>query len=170
MADTNPTEQWRPIKSYGGTYEISDRGKVWSHIRSKRILKSFPNKQGYLRVTLCANGKMKTVSIHSLVLEAFVRPRPEGLVCDHIDGNPANNHISNLEWVTQAENLRRGKSPFIHRGSKNCRSKLDEEKVLQIRKRHAEGGISRSALAREYHVCKQLVCNVVNRKTWKSVA
>ena len=50
------------------------------------------------------NNKTKPFRIHVLVLEAFVEARPLGLVSNHKDGDKNNNHITNLEWVTRAEN------------------------------------------------------------------
>lgn len=46
----------------------------------------------------------RTTRVHVLVLEAFDRPRPKGAVCRHLDGNPINNHLSNLAWGTHKEN------------------------------------------------------------------
>lgn len=44
--------------------------------------------------------------VHRLVASAFVEGYEEGKVVNHIDCNPSNNRASNLEWLTQAENLR----------------------------------------------------------------
>ena len=47
---------------------------------------------------------------HRLVAEAFcAKPMDETqpLVVDHLDGNKHNNHMDNLQWVTQSENVRR---------------------------------------------------------------
>lgn len=46
----------------------------------------------------------KRFLIHTLVLEAFVGPRPEGAVCCHIDGDPTNNHVTNLRWGSYSDN------------------------------------------------------------------
>jgi len=47
--------------------------------------------------------------VHRMVATAFVHnPDPETFtVVDHIDGDKLNNHYTNLEWVTQSENMRR---------------------------------------------------------------
>ena len=50
----------------------------------------------------------KTYHAHNLVWELFNNKLPNGLI-DHIDGNPFNNVISNLEVCTQAVNCRRKK-------------------------------------------------------------
>ena len=57
-------------------------------------------------------------------------PLPSGgsyneLVVDHVDGNPGNNHASNLEWVTQNENVRRAHEMGLSdtRGVKNAKFK-----------------------------------------------
>ena len=49
--------------------------------------------------------RRKTYKVHSLVCEAFNGPRPEGLVCCHVDEDWRNNLPSNLEWGTQRDNL-----------------------------------------------------------------
>jgi hypothetical protein len=59
----------------------------------------------YLRVPLRAGGQQKYVSVHRLVLEAFVGACPDGLQACHFDDNPTNNHLSNLRWDTPSANM-----------------------------------------------------------------
>lgn len=47
----------------------------------------------------------RTYQVHALVLEAFIGPRPSGMVCCHNDGDPLNNSVDNLRWDTQASNI-----------------------------------------------------------------
>ena len=44
---------------------------------------------------------------HLLVAHAWISKRPEGMVCDHKDGNKLNFSADNFEWVTVPENNRR---------------------------------------------------------------
>lgn len=62
--------------------------------------------QGHLNVCLyyLAPDQKVNARIHSLVLEAFVGPRPDGMEGCHNDGDPANNHLANLRWDTRAAN------------------------------------------------------------------
>lgn len=60
------------------------------------------NNSGYLIM----NVEGKTRTVHSLVAEAFLGPRPEGYDIDHIDGNKTNNTAENLRYVTHTENMR----------------------------------------------------------------
>lgn len=109
-------ERWLPVVGYEGLYEVSDQGRVKSlqrRVRDRkgfrlvreRILRWNQNGFGYHTVVLCREGSKKTRSIHQLVLEAFVGPRPDGAVACHNDGNPTNNQPSNLRWDTQSNNL-----------------------------------------------------------------
>jgi hypothetical protein len=59
---------------------------------------------GYPNVTLSHAGKSWLRRVHTLVLDAFVGPRPQGMVCCHIDGVRTNNLLSNLRWGTSSEN------------------------------------------------------------------
>ena len=53
-------------------------------------------------------GQSSTLLIHQAVAEYFIGPKPEGMVVDHIDGTRDNNHFTNLQYITHAENIRKG--------------------------------------------------------------
>lgn len=79
---------------------------------SPKILKHRDNGKGYR----CINRKNKTLYVHRLIAETFL-PNPDSLPeVNHKDGDKANNHVSNLEWVSKSQNaqhalnvLRRGR-------------------------------------------------------------
>ena len=114
--DATP-EEWRPIAGFENFYEVSDCGRVRSLDRivmrrngapktiSGRILTPYPvATKGYQTVSLYDRGRRSPRSIHGLVLEAFVGPRPSGMVGCHNDGDVENNHLGNLRWDSQGEN------------------------------------------------------------------
>lgn len=93
-------ESWLPTE---GNYEVSDRGLV-RHARTGRVRTQKFDRDGYSVLNLWSGGRLVTRKVHVLVLEAFVGPRPSGLVVRHLNGNPADNHVGNLAWGTLAEN------------------------------------------------------------------
>jgi HNH endonuclease/NUMOD4 motif len=97
-------EYWKPVVGFENYYLISNTGKLWS-VRKKLYRVGFDDTRGYLNVTLSLDDKTYNRRIHRMVIEAFVGHRPTGLDINHIDGNKRNNRISNLEYVTRAENL-----------------------------------------------------------------
>lgn len=91
------------IKGYNGEYSITSCGKVWSH-KSNRFLTPHIDKSGYYNIVLMNNGTQKNHKVHRLVGEAYI-PNPDNKPCiNHKDENKIHNYISNLEWVTVAEN------------------------------------------------------------------
>lgn len=99
-------EIWKSIKGYEGFYEISNFGNVKSlKCGKERLLSSFPNTRGYLRVNLFKDKKIKTVYIHRLVSEAFIREIKINEQVNHIDKDKTNNSLDNLEIIAQYENL-----------------------------------------------------------------
>lgn len=108
---------WKDVKGYEGYYEITETGQIRSkdricvdslgrrRFRKGEILKPDINACGYYRVTLAKDGKRKQRNLHRLIAEHFI-PNPNNLPqINHKDGNKLNNDISNLEWVTVAENV-----------------------------------------------------------------
>ena len=116
MSDETKELQWARVCGYENHYLVSNTGVVLS-IKSKKPLKQNPNSNGYPTISLYSFGKMNTTTVHSIVARAFVhKPKQiERLVVDHIDGNKSNNHYSNLEFVTQKENVHRAIRSGVHK-------------------------------------------------------
>ena len=105
-------------------YEVSNLGKI-RNIKSGKILKPQPDKDGYLRLGLYENNKKKKLFLHRVLATAFI-DNPEGKPqVNHIDENKLNNDLSNLEWCTARENLVHGTR------TKRAAEKLSQ-KVIQL--------------------------------------
>ena len=91
-------------------YYVTEDGKVFSYRwenKPREIKGGLMGKGGYKSVTLMIdNVKRKHFRTHRLVAENFVSGYFEGAVVNHKDGNKLNNHYSNLEWVTQQDNIK----------------------------------------------------------------
>lgn len=97
---------WKDIDGYEGLYQVSDDGLVKRFYKTKkpRILKNRAKSDKYITVSLSKKQKAKTYAVHRLVANAFLE-KPDGATeVNHKDGNKHNNHVENLEWVTQREN------------------------------------------------------------------
>jgi hypothetical protein len=119
----NQEEVWLPIKGYEGYYEVSNLGNVKSLKRFRngrngskiymadRNLKFGIDYLGRKNVVLSLNNKTKNYRIHQLVAMAFLNHVPCGhkLVVDHIDNNPSNNNINNLQLISQRKNASKDK-------------------------------------------------------------
>ena len=117
-------EIWIDVKDYEGLYQVSNWGRVKSlereeiHIQyGKQVVRHLkeriliPRDEGtrHLQVSLCKNGKKEMKHVYRLVAEAFL-PNPNNYnAIHHIDRNPLNNRLENLEWMD------RGKHQAMHR-------------------------------------------------------
>lgn len=172
---TEASERWHPIAGFEGRYDVSDQGHVRSWFASggrprqqPHVLKGLAS-SGYRRVTL-TNGELRRVeNVNILVLEAFVGPRPQrtGDVfdCRHLDGDRANNRLSNLAWGTRKENsadtVRHGRKPTgddhwshqhpekVRRGEHHHNARFSDEVVAEVRRR-VLAGEGPTAVGREF--------------------
>jgi hypothetical protein len=101
-------ETWKCIEGFKN-YKISNTGRVKSNFfRIQKDLNHANNGRGYLTVCLYKDKKQKRMSVHRLVALHFIDNPLKKPDVNHKDGNKANNHIDNLEWVTKSENIRHG--------------------------------------------------------------
>lgn len=167
-------EEWREIADYEGIYSISSMGRVrrdkrGQHTRPGLILKPELSRDGYERVQLRKDGKIRHHSVHTLVAEAFLGPRPEGFVANHLDAVKRNNTPSNLEWATVLENAqharRLGLIPSTA-GERNGMSKLTTPDVIAIHEALADG-VRRSELAAHFGVNLTAIDRIAIGKRWR---
>ena len=94
-------ELWKTIKGFED-YQVSTFGNVWSK-KKKQIIQTQTIKGGYKRVRL----RKKWLFVHQLVARAFIYdPEPwEELEVNHLDFNPSNNRVENLQWCDHAYNM-----------------------------------------------------------------
>lgn len=167
-------EIWKTIAGFGDNYQISNFGRVRSlpkfricgHCGSKpqrlpeRIMKTHTIKGGYQALQLRHEKMCKKVLVHRLVLLTFVGPCPTGMEGCHRDGNPKNNHLTNLRWDTPKENCK-------ERGNGGV-AKLTEKEVIEARKEYALG-VRLVDLSRKYKLSQASMHAIVHRKNWKHI-
>lgn len=86
-------------------YRIEEDGAIWSY-RRNRYLKPFRNSVGYYYVYV-AVADIGVMAVHRLVAAKYIGQCPPGLETSHMDGDQTNNHWSNLEYISHAENVKK---------------------------------------------------------------
>lgn len=124
---------------------------------SPHLLKPLLDRKGYPFVVLSKKGKTWQVPIHRLVAKAFLGD-PAGLQVNHKDGNPRNNCLKNLEYVTASGNQ-------LHRVDVLRKTqKLDLEKATAIRA--SKGNIAKADLAAQYGVSASMIEAIWYNRCW----
>lgn len=165
-------EEWRPVVGYEDYYAVSSYGRVMRTRTAKgatvgRILKSNPSGRGYPGVCLHKNRESRFRTCHVLVAESFLGARPDGFKVNHKDGDKANSHLSNLEYVTVRENnrhaLKMGLKVSVGGTDTSRTARLSREQVAEIR------ASSESALecAKRFGVSKKHIYEIRRGHVWK---
>lgn len=179
------SEIWKKVIGWEDLYEVSNSGRVrsldriivkknrhgsYSRCLYKGRVLSPGDTGGCLFIVLSRDSYTRKFTVHELVLEAFVCPRPPGLEGCHWDGNYKNNRVENLRWDTHKGNhqdrIRHGTS---NRGEKNASAKLNPDKVREMRELYKTGKYSQNKLAKMYGLAKNYGRLVLKNITWKHV-
>lgn len=173
-------EIWKDIAELDNHYQISNFGNVISKSRiinssvqpcGYRVTKEKPkplqnNGRGYMQLYVKVNGKRTMFYVHRLVAQYFI-PNPENKSeVNHIDANKSNNHISNLEWVSRAENMR-------HASSMGLMNRISDERRESLRLRSRKSvidlstGIEYSSLV-EAANCKNISYGALKHRMLKN--
>jgi hypothetical protein len=171
--------EWR--QSIHPEYEVSEYGQLRSLVDryqlldgsyrypAGKIMTGTSDPQGYVKYKLRdagmagRNAPSKTVQAHTLVLHAFVGPKPsDDHQCAHYDGNPSNNHYTNLRWATAAENA----ADKVRHGNHRLGNRVYEETdIIDMRARRKLGD-SYADIIEVYPMSKGNLSPIINRKTW----
>lgn len=146
-------------------YSVSADGRVFNN-KTGRELACPIAAHGYRRACLSVASKKIHRTVHSLVLEAFVGPRPQGLEAAHLDGNQTNNNAANLAWLPRKENLSHKIVHGTHqRGERHGMARLSPHQVAEIRP--LRGSVSSYALARQYGVNQTTIARIWRGASWR---
>ena len=174
MVVFNFMEVWKKIEGFEN-YEVSNygnvkrldslvyqSGKIYKY--KGRILKQENNK-GYKRVSLSKGKIVKRFQVHRLVAIYFLENKEIKPCVNHIDGNPSNNNVKNLEWCTYSENEKHSYNKLgkITNGLK-CR-KLNINNTEEIKKLYKKG-FKQIEIAKIYNVNQSTISQVINHKTY----
>lgn len=92
-----------PIEGFGGKYRVRDGGEVFN-VHTGNALTPQKTDRGYVYLKLWHDRKGYGRFVHRLLLQGATGQQGDGLEVNHIDGDPSNNTLANLEWVTSSEN------------------------------------------------------------------
>lgn len=185
-------EEWKKVTKEGfSNYEISSWGRVKNIDTNHFLSATKAGYWGHLKVTLRnselektrTSGGVKDFTIHSLVAEAFLGKKPDGLEIRHLNGIPWDNTVQNLAYGTPKEN----RADAVIHGSMSRRregshggfktTKLTEKDIAEIRetpRRNARGwyrktipsGVSDKTLALKYGVARETIRDIRLNKRW----
>lgn len=171
---------------FAPTYSVDEDGRIWTSSYGRpRPLRPAKHPGGHLLVNLSVGGRSVTMYAHRIVCTVFHGQQPSAKhEVRHLDGNPANNHPTNLAWGTHAENmadlvrhgthysktrperLARGErhGSRLHperwaRGSASGKARLTEGSVAVIKKR-LRAGESMDQIARDHGVSKSCIFGI----------
>lgn len=166
------------IKGFEGKYKVSNFGYILriSHtyenlaykkgfgiLSEKKLGGTKLNSRGYARVNL--NGTWKF--IHTLVAETFLINSDNLQQVNHKDGNKLNNHLSNLEWVSNQQNRDHAvKNKLIAYGEKVPQSKLTVLQIREIKELYSTGNYTQKELSSKYNVTQQTFSKIVRNESW----
>ncbi len=178
--------EYRMVAGYEA-YAVGNDGSLWSRYAKLSYGDEYVLGTSWRRMSLRTKRERKSVCLRRdgvtnyhrlsvLIAEAFIGPRPAGLLCCHKNGNAKDNHVGNLAWGTHKDNSADAiKHGTTGKGERNVCAKLTDESIRDIRRRYipirGSGGKGNVyALAREYGVTKYTVYLIVRNKIWRHVS
>ena len=153
-------------------YTVDTLGRIYSKI-TKKYLKPFVNPSGYYLVDLRHNNKSHTMQLHRIVATAFI-PNPKLLpTVNHKDGDKSHNYASNLEWMTQLDNVRHAWATGLAKpryGTDNPANKYTEEQIHAVCAYIEMDQLTNLEIAKICNVNITLIRDIKFRGKWKQIS
>ncbi|GEM_PF-1096207 len=156
-----------------GKYMVTPDGRVWNldfrgtgrPVECKQHI----NTAGYLVVTVEMSGRKVGALVHRLVLLRYLGAHPERRVANHRDGVKTNNHIDNLEWVEQSDNVKHAWAAGLRGSSPGFKAKLTDNDVRRLHEL-SEAGRTRGQIAFALGVTPSAVENVLRGRSHAAIS
>jgi len=130
-------EIWKEINGFEN-YSISSLGNVRSNKTYELLKPSFQRK--YLKVGLYKSKVgYSTYTIHRLVALHFIDNPENKCQVNHINCNPKDNRLENLEWVTRKENMRHASNMGLLKGKSTVIKSFDIDEIIKIKEMYNNG-------------------------------
>ena len=140
--------------------EVSSTGVVMNTLTGKVLKSAINPSNGYYYVFIYQDGKSIPKAVHRLVAETYLTYDPAmKLVVDHIDGGRLNNDVSNLQWITNRENILKCKKS-------KPRTRFSSVQKLEIIAEYKTGNYSQISIAAYFNALWGLT---KSRKTYTHV-
>jgi hypothetical protein len=182
-------EVWKWIPRYKEYYKGSNYGRIKAvaryvkhprggvkYLREKILKPTLHKRSGYFIVRLSKNGKSKWFQVHTLILNTFAGPCPEGMQCRHLnDIRTENIWPKNIRWGTPSQNHRDAfrNGGRVQHGEKNPGHKLQSFQVRRIKIRYKHWKGSKDKFCKHYgetfDVSTRTIYDIVNNKTWSHI-
>ena len=165
---------WHQIPNY----YITDTGRVFSTKNNKLIERKLTDRRGYKYINLYTDHHYVDARVHRAVYESFVEYIPRGMQINHIDGNKANNNLTNLEMVTPKENClhawRTGLAKAhplksFKRGENHACATHSNELAKMVYELYKNTNMTQKEIAKKCNTSRSFIKKVVNGEAWTSV-
>jgi hypothetical protein len=156
--DKTKFEHYFLKKQPDGTFKVfSDKTGILKELKQSHVYNTKrANAKPYVQV-----GVKGCTLLHRLIASTYLGCI-EGKTVNHIDGNPLNNTLENLEIVTQSENdLHAYATGLKPKGENHSRSKYSDRLLLKALEEY-KNGASIKATAKKYGISQSYLNKVKN--------
>lgn len=174
-------EFWKDIQGFEGIYQVSNLGRVRSldrfiscdnkmWLKKGKIMSQHTHSIGYKRISLHKNSVKHKLLVHRIVATAFISNPDNKPDINHIDGNPQNNYVGNLEWITESENTQHAYNLGLMKprsGINNPMAKLTLRDIEIIKMLYCNKRLSQRNIARQFGVSNTTIGKVINNISYQ---
>ena len=159
MTKTNFPGYYIELTGYNQCKVYSNKTGIFKELKQTPF---HSNRQGkntnpYVRVNV-----LGCALLHRLLADTFISS-VEGMTVNHIDGNPSNNDLTNLEVVTQKDNHKHAADTgLMPNGEQHRRAKYTDQELLTALQ-EVKAGASVMATAKKYGINQSYLNKVKNQ-------
>jgi hypothetical protein len=157
---------WDQLDPHLINIRVSRCGNV-KNILTGNVLKPYKMRKGHLQVSISNHGVVRKYLVHRIIAKSFIL-NPDNKDCvNHIDGNPCNNRVENLEWCTDRENKDHARKMGLFQSSTGrYNAVFNEDQILAI---HSLKW-SHTKIAKHYNVSQSVITRIKNLNTYSNFA